>query len=92
MIETVSESAEVRIFDRRPNVPGEPKSIFQIVQIAHGYAEHVYRYGHVTDALPGVGVDVCAIHLNERARHEVLRETDRTEVISDLAPWIRCVA
>ena len=36
--------------------------------------------------------DDLTIHLYEDGRHEVLNETNRDEVMGDLAAWIRRVA
>jgi alpha-beta hydrolase superfamily lysophospholipase len=57
MLEATFSGREGRVFYRRWDPHGDP---LRIVQIAHGYAEHGGRYGHVASALTGDGAVVFA--------------------------------
>jgi len=86
------DGSEGQVFYRRWE-PDAPHA--RIIQIVHGYAEHGGRYAHVERSLQAVRdmpTEDLTVHVYEGARHEVLNESNRDEVIRDLADWVDRIA
>jgi len=62
------------------------------VAVFHGTEDPFVPYERSVQAVGDMPTDDVTIHLYEGGRHEVLNETNRDEVISDLASWIDTVA
>jgi len=62
------------------------------VLLLHGTADPFVPYERSLQAVRDMPTDDLTVHLYEGGRHEVLNETNRNEVINDLAEWIRRVA
>jgi alpha-beta hydrolase superfamily lysophospholipase len=62
------------------------------VAVFHGTEDPFVPYERSVKAVGDMPSDDVEIHLYEGARHEVLNETNRDEVIADLAAWIERVA
>lgn len=62
------------------------------VLLLHGTADPFVPYQRSLQAVHDMPTDGLTVHLYEGGRHEVLNETNRDEVIGDLAAWIRRVA
>ena len=72
------------------------------IQLTHGMGEHARRYDHVARAMKEAGFVVYAqdqrghgarltdmtIRTYPAARHEILNETNRDEVIAELNGWL----
>ena len=61
------------------------------VLLLHGTADPFVPYERSLQAVRDMPTDDVTVHLYEDGRHEVLNETNRDEVIGDLAAWIRRV-
>jgi hypothetical protein len=90
MVEAFFDGSDGKVFYRRWDPDGTP---VRIVQIVHGYGEHGGRYAHVPYERSRRAVrDMPAVdrteHLYDGARHELVNETNRDEVIGHLAAWI----
>jgi alpha-beta hydrolase superfamily lysophospholipase len=62
------------------------------VLLLHGKADPFVPYERSLQAVRDMPTGDLTVYLYEGARHEVLNETNRSEVINDLAAWIRRVA
>ena len=62
------------------------------VLLLHGTADPFVPYERSLRAVNDMPTDDATVHLYDGGRHEVLNETNRHEVIGDLATWIRQVA
>jgi alpha-beta hydrolase superfamily lysophospholipase len=62
------------------------------VLLLHGTEDPFVPYERSLQAVRDMPADDTTVHLYEGGRHEVLNETNREEVIGDLAAWIRRVA
>lgn len=62
------------------------------VLLLHGTADPFVPYERSLQAVRDMPTDDLTVHLYEGGRHEVLNETNRSEVINDLAEWTRRVA
>lgn len=58
------------------------------VAVFHGTEDPFVPYKRSVQAVEDMPTDDVTIHLYEGARHEVLNESNRDEIISDLAAWI----
>lgn len=62
------------------------------VLLLHGTADPFVPYERSLQAVRDMPADDVTVHLYDDGRHEVLNETNREEVIGDLAAWIQRVA
>lgn len=62
------------------------------VLFLHGSEDPFVPYQRSLEAVEGMPTDDVTIHIYEGARHEVLNETNRDEVIGHLVDWIDRVA
>ena len=62
------------------------------VLLLHGTADPFVPYERSLQAVNEMPTDDATVHLYEGGKHEILNETNRDEVIGDLAAWIRRVA
>jgi alpha-beta hydrolase superfamily lysophospholipase len=62
------------------------------VAVLHGTEDPFVPYQRSVQAVRDMPTDDVTIHLYDGARHEVLNEMNRDEIISDLAAWIETVA
>jgi alpha-beta hydrolase superfamily lysophospholipase len=62
------------------------------VAVFHGTADPFVPYQRSVQAVNDMPTDDVTIHLYEDGRHEVLNDSNRDEVISDLSAWIDTVA
>ena len=62
------------------------------VAVFHGTADPFVPYERSVQAVRDMPTDDVTVHLYEDGRHEILNETNRDEVIGDLAAWIHRVA
>ena len=61
------------------------------VLLLHGTADPFVPYERSLQAVNAMPTDDATVRLYDGGRHEVLNETNRDEVIGDLATWIRSV-
>ena len=62
------------------------------VLLLHGTADPFVPYERSLQAISDMPTEDSTVHLYEGARHEVLNETNRDDIIGDLVTWIRRVA
>ena len=62
------------------------------VAVFHGTADPFVPYERSVQAVHDMPTTDVTIHLYEDGRHEILNETNREEIIADLAAWIRRIA
>ncbi len=62
------------------------------VAVLHGTADPFVPYERSVQAVHDMPTDDVTIHLYDDGRHEILNDTNRDEVIADLAAWIDRVA
>jgi alpha-beta hydrolase superfamily lysophospholipase len=62
------------------------------VLLLHGTADPFVPFERSLQAVHEMPTEDVTVRLYEGGRHEVLNETNRGEVIGDLAAWIRSVA
>ncbi len=61
------------------------------VALLHGTGDPFVPYERSLQAVHDMPTDDVTVHLYEDGRHEILNETNREEVIGDLAAWLRRV-
>lgn len=62
------------------------------VAVFHGTEDPFVPYQRSVQAVHDMPTDDVTVHLYDGARHEVLNEINRDEIISDLGSWIETVA